>query len=231
MKDWEVQSALQSLEGFKKPKIELEQYATPAELATHFLCAANRTFDDIEGKRVLDLGCGAGMLSIGAALLGADTVTGCDIDEDALETAKENRAEFELEEVVDFVRLNVVDRDRRVGEAEDAGRMILPSFRTTFDTVILNPPFGANKDRQQKGIDLLFLHTALAMCSEGGAVYSLHKSSTREHIERVCEGWGAKAEPLGQYNWNLAKTYKHQKKASKDIAVDMWRLTHTKKRQ
>eukprot|EP01064_Diplonema_japonicum_P020285 TRINITY_DN2948_c0_g1_i1.p2 TRINITY_DN2948_c0_g1~~TRINITY_DN2948_c0_g1_i1.p2 ORF type:complete len:226 (+),score=56.97 TRINITY_DN2948_c0_g1_i1:965-1642(+) len=225
MKDWEVQAALQELEGFKKPKIELEQYATPAELAGHFVCSAERTYHDLEGKSVLDLGCGAGMLSIGAALMGADSVVGADIDWDALETAKENVQEMELEDVVDFVRLNVVDRDRRHGETDS---MVLPSFRCKFDTVILNPPFGANKDRQQKGIDLMFLHTALAMCAPGGAVYSLHKSSTREHIQGVVERWGAKAEPLGEYTWNLAKTYKHQKKQNKDISVDMWRITPRK---
>ena len=223
MKDWEVEQALQEVEGFGKSKIELEQYMTPPELATHFVCAAQRTYGDIEGKCVLDLGCGTGMLSCGAALMGADSVTACDLDEDALAIARGNRAELELEDVIDFVKLNVAARGHR---GDDPGEVpILPNFRTKFDTVMLNPPFGANKDRQQKGIDLLFLHTALCMVKPEGAVYSLHKSSTREHIERTGERWGANAEPLGEYSWNLAKTYKHQKKNSKDIQVDLWRLS------
>eukprot|EP01061_Rhynchopus_euleeides_P009944 TRINITY_DN19275_c0_g1_i1.p3 TRINITY_DN19275_c0_g1~~TRINITY_DN19275_c0_g1_i1.p3 ORF type:complete len:227 (+),score=100.51 TRINITY_DN19275_c0_g1_i1:202-882(+) len=225
MKDWEVTAALQELKGFAKPKIELEQYLTPPELASHFVCAAERTYGDIEGKVVLDLGCGTGMLSIGAALLGADAVVACDIDPDALALAQENREDMELEDVIDFVKLDVTLRKR----GEDDGTPLLPQFRQKFDTVVLNPPFGANKDRQQKGIDLLFLHTAVAMVKDGGAVYSLHKSSTREHIQGVGEKWGMTAEPLGEYTWNLAKTYKHQKKNTKDISVDMWRFAKKKK--
>ncbi|MBQ9015439.1 MAG: 50S ribosomal protein L11 methyltransferase [Firmicutes bacterium] len=42
------------------------------------------------GARVLDVGCGSGILSIGAALLGASEVTGVEIDPDAVRVAKEN---------------------------------------------------------------------------------------------------------------------------------------------
>ena len=42
------------------------------------------------GERVLDLGCGSGILSIAAMLLGASDVTMCDIFENAVKTASEN---------------------------------------------------------------------------------------------------------------------------------------------
>lgn len=42
------------------------------------------------GERVLDLGCGSGILSIAALLLGAEDVTVCDIFENAVKTASEN---------------------------------------------------------------------------------------------------------------------------------------------
>ena len=42
--------------------------------------------------RVLDVGCGSGILSIGAALLGCGDVLGVEIDPDAVEVAKENVA-------------------------------------------------------------------------------------------------------------------------------------------
>lgn len=42
------------------------------------------------GERVLDLGCGSGILSIAALLLGAKAVTVCDIFENAVKTASEN---------------------------------------------------------------------------------------------------------------------------------------------
>lgn len=47
-------------------------------------------FGDIEGRNVLDLGCGTGMLGIAAGILGAATVTGLDVDSGALRTAAEN---------------------------------------------------------------------------------------------------------------------------------------------
>lgn len=42
------------------------------------------------GKRVLDVGCGSGILSVASLLLGADSALGVDIDALAVKTAKEN---------------------------------------------------------------------------------------------------------------------------------------------
>ncbi len=42
------------------------------------------------GERVLDLGCGSGILSIAAMLFGAEDITMCDIFENAVKTASEN---------------------------------------------------------------------------------------------------------------------------------------------
>lgn len=46
--------------------------------------------DQIQGKKVLDMGCGTGILSIMASKAGAGSVTGIDIDEWAFENAMEN---------------------------------------------------------------------------------------------------------------------------------------------
>ncbi|MEZ3454653.1 MAG: 50S ribosomal protein L11 methyltransferase [Oscillospiraceae bacterium] len=43
-----------------------------------------------DDDRVLDLGCGSGILSIAAVLLGADSATAVDISQNSVETAKEN---------------------------------------------------------------------------------------------------------------------------------------------
>lgn len=43
-----------------------------------------------KGDKILDLGCGSGILSIGAMLLGADSVTAIDIEEHSVRTAIEN---------------------------------------------------------------------------------------------------------------------------------------------
>jgi len=61
----------------------------------------------IAGRRVLDVGCGSGILSVGACLLGAKKVMAIDIDPIAVEVAKENRD------------LNQVQFDAAVGEGLD----------------------------------------------------------------------------------------------------------------
>jgi ribosomal protein L11 methyltransferase len=43
-----------------------------------------------QGDRVLDLGCGSGILSIGAMLLGAESITAVDIEDHSVRTAVEN---------------------------------------------------------------------------------------------------------------------------------------------
>lgn len=68
---------------------------------------------------------------------------------------------------IDFVRCDV----RHVGHL----------LRWHADTVIMNPPFGTRR----KGADMEFLKAAFALSC--GSIYSLHKSSTRDHIARVAE--------------------------------------------
>ena len=54
------------------------------------------------GERVLDLGCGSGILAITAALLGAKSIIGCDIDEVAVKVAGENAALNHVEDRISF---------------------------------------------------------------------------------------------------------------------------------
>src|SRR5687767_5948494 len=87
----ELERKLGSIPPHPAPKIGLEQYATPAEIAAPLLFEA-WTLGDVEGKRVVDLGCGTGIFAIGAALLGAASVEGVDADEDALVVARRESA-------------------------------------------------------------------------------------------------------------------------------------------
>ena len=60
--------------------------------ATTKMCLAALERYASPGKTVLDLGCGSGILAIGALLLGCERAAGCDIDPKAPEVAEANAA-------------------------------------------------------------------------------------------------------------------------------------------
>src|SRR5687767_111233 len=107
---------------FPSPRAELEQYRTPAHVAANLLFEAFG-LGDLDGRDVLDLGCGTGMIALGAALLGA-RVTGLDIDHAALALAETSAKALGVD--ARFVHADVREaRDLRA------------------DVVFTNPPFGA----------------------------------------------------------------------------------------
>jgi len=140
MKLKRLEIELQKIQGFPNPKADLEQYVTPPDLAARFLFDAFM-HQDLEGMAVLDLGCGTGMLSIGAALLDA-RVTAVDCDKQALITAENNAKEFGID--------SITFREEKIFETDT-------SFSEEFDTVIMNPPFGA----QNEHADRPFIQRAL----------------------------------------------------------------------
>ena len=58
---------------------------------------------ELNGKRVLDFGCGSGILAIAAALLGAESVTAVDHDPQALEATRDNAAKNGVLERIDIL--------------------------------------------------------------------------------------------------------------------------------
>jgi predicted RNA methylase len=83
----------------------------------------------------------------------------------------------------------------------------------------MNPPFGTKHNR---GIDMKFLHISLALATT--SVYSLHKTSTREHILTKAADWGVRAQVLAELKFDLPASYKFHKKQSVDIEVDFFRF-------
>lgn len=71
-------------------------HATTALMLRSILCYA----EQIKGKKVLDMGCGTGILSIMAAKTGAEKVLGIDIDEWAFNNAMENIQNNHLNNIV-----------------------------------------------------------------------------------------------------------------------------------
>lgn len=180
---------------------------------------AHTTFDDIEGKEILDLGCGCGMLSIASILLGSSYNLGIDIDPDALSIFQNNVVNL-FEDEASSINLDLVNADVAEFASQWASGKSFLRPGTTFDTVILNPPFGT---KENPGIDMVFLQQALNMSSN--AVYSMHKTSTRAFIEKKAkEQWGAGVQVLAQLKFDLPATYRFHKKDKVTIDVDLIRL-------
>jgi ribosomal protein L11 methyltransferase len=55
---------------------------------------------DVSGKKVLDMGCGTGILAILACMKGANSITGIDIDEWAFENALENIRQNKCSQII-----------------------------------------------------------------------------------------------------------------------------------
>ena len=70
---------------------------------------------------------------------------------------------------------------------------------------------------------MVFVKLALSMSTS--AVYSLHKTATREHIKKKAEEWGVTIDILAEMRFDLPATYKCHKKRSVDIEVDLIRFS------
>lgn len=205
MKLKQLESYLQQVDGFDDPKINLEQYVTSGHIASHMLYTIDQTFEDINNNVVADFGCGCGVLSIGSAMLGADHVFGMDIDSSALDKSSDNIAEFELESQIALVNCDV----------RSWNMLDYFASRKIIDTVVMNPPFGT---KNNKGMDLVFLQHAIQVANN--SVYSLHKTTTRDHIAKKVDEWGCSFEVLAELRYDLPRTYKFHKKDSLDVHVD-----------
>jgi putative methylase len=200
MKLKNLEMMLQRLAGFSRPRASLEQYQTPAPLAARLLFHALMK-GDIEGRRVCDLGCGTGVLAIGAALLGAETVTGIEIDEKAVEVAKVNAALLDAE--VTFMVADVKDPD-------------LLARTEPCDTVIMNPPFGAQKAHA----DRPFIDCALSLAP---VTYSIFNAGSIQFVKAYTAQKAEITEKIGGA-FPIKRTFAFHTKDVQEIEVEILRL-------
>jgi len=182
---------------FDTAKVELEQYPTDSEVAADVLWDAYMK-GDFKEKTVLDLGCGTGILGIGALLLDANKVIFLDKDKQAIEILKKN--------LIDF--------------PDDSYEIILgeiDKFHEKVDCVIQNPPFGT----KHKHIDVLFLQKAFEV---GEVIYSFHKTSTINHIKRIAIKNSFTLHQQMDFKFPLKRTLAHHKKDIHRIEVSCIRL-------
>jgi len=192
--------ALQKVNPHPKPAVALEQYTIPADLAAEILFTACYAHDDIQGKRVLDLGTGTGRLALGASVLGARTIVGVDIDTSSIRVASQS-AKF-LHARVSWV-------------VADIG-----TIRGPFDTVVMNPPFGT----KQPHTDIQFLQCAQNLAP---VIYSIHKSSTRNFLEQWLQNQALKGERITSTKMEIPRQFSFHRKPKRFVEVDVFRILRT----
>ncbi|CAF1634126.1 unnamed protein product [Adineta ricciae] len=204
MKLKELESHLSNVTNFSNAKEHLEQYMTTPHLAARMIYTAQTQYEDIESNLLIDLGIGTGMLSIASCLLGADHVFGFDCDSDALKLCQLNIEEFEFESNIDLIQTDL----RRV-------RLPVDQRRIQADTIIMNPPFGTkpfsvSSTEQEEfcstGIDMHFLQHARQLAKH--SIYSLHKTSTRDHIYKKAHDWDMKMDVVAVLQFDIPKLEK-----------------------
>lgn len=195
MKKKQLEMMLERLEGFSNPSPQKEQYATPASVAADLLYLAALR-GDLE--KVCDLGCGTGILAIGAALLGA-RVIGLEIDSDALKIAQKNASQLCVD--VDFIR----------GDVNSA------TFKG-IDTVIMNPPFGAQK---ASAGDRAFLRKSVQIAD---VVYSIHNLGSEGFIRRIIEP--CIVEEIYRIKYPMRRCFEFHSRDVKTIEVELYRIVH-----
>lgn len=191
MRKRELEIALQRVQTFAEPDVALEQYMTPAPIAADLLFEAYRR-GDIEGLKVVDLGCGTGMLSIGAWMLYAGMVVGYDASQKALDTARANADLLGAE--VDFELSDIRDVDDGA------------------DTIVMNPPFGC----QRPHADRPFLEKAMALSE---CVYSFHMAESLDFVDTFARRHGRRVDWCKTYQFDIPHMFPFHRKAKQTVEI------------
>jgi len=193
---------LSRLAVFDDPELKTEQYPTDSEIAADLLWNA-QMIDGLEGKRVADLGCGTGILGIGALLLGADHVSFLDKSQEALKMLKTNVSALpELEGMYEIIESDIRE------------------FKGKADMVIMNPPFGT----KTKHSDRSFLEAAF---KTSRIVYSFHKTSTMGFLKAIAKDHGFDITHTWDYRFPIKATQAFHEKPRKHIEVTALRFLKT----
>lgn len=188
-----LEMLIQNIPKHPKPKVDLEQYSTPATIAADLLWNAY-SLDDVVNKNIMDLGCGTGIFAISSKLLGARSAIGVDIDKDSIDLASDYCSD------VKFICSDICDL----------------SNDFDVDTIFQNPPFGSQKNAK-KGQDLKFINKAIDLSFN--VLYSFHMASTEEFLVDYFNKKDLEITHIFRYNFPIPKIYKFHTKESSNVEV------------
>jgi len=198
MKKKHLEILLQKVPQPNHPTPTLEQYMTPASIASDILFNAYH-LGDINDKIIVDLGCGTGIFSIGAALLGAKKITGIDIDKESIHLARNYAEQNNLE--IEFKIKNVNDVEIKC------------------NTVLMNPPFGAQKSNQKA--DRKFIEKGFEIAE---IIYSLHLTKTIPFLEKMISSLGGTITYQKKYLFPIKWQFEFHKKEVIEFNVSLLRI-------
>lgn len=188
-----LEMAIQKVPKHPNPKVDLEQYSTPATIAADLLWNAY-SLGDIADKKVIDLGCGTGIFAIASKLLGAASAIGVDIDKDSIDLASSYCGD------VNFICSDICDLENDFD----------------VDTIFQNPPFGSQKNAK-KGADLKFISKAIELSPK--VLYSFHMASTEEFLISYFEKNDLEITHIFRYNFPIPKIYEFHTRESANVEV------------
>lgn len=188
-----LEMAIQKVPKHPNPKVDLEQYSTPAIIAADLLWNAY-SLEDIADKKVMDLGCGTGIFAIASKLLGAASAIGVDIDKDSIDLASSYCGD------VNFICSDICDLENDFD----------------VDTIFQNPPFGSQKNAK-KGVDLKFISKAIELSPK--VLYSFHMASTEEFLISYFEKNDLEITHIFRYNFPIPKIYEFHTRESANVEV------------
>lgn len=197
-----LERELSVVAGFDEPRVEREQYSTPADVAAHLVHLAGVQGDLVE-TAVVDLGTGTGMLALGATLLGSTSVIGIDCDADALRIAHENEHRVEPPVTPVWIR----------GDATH-----LPLSLNTA-TVLMNPPFGAQLGNEHADRAFLDATSSIATVS-----YSIHNAGSREFIESFADDQGGIVTHAFAVDLDVTQQFHFHTEERRTIAAEAYRI-------
>ena len=188
----DLELILSKLKNIESPKINLEQFQTPSDIAAEVLWFAYMN-NDIKNKIVADLGCGNGILGIGSSFLGAKKIIFLDSDRSSLFIAKNNFENLNLK--------NAVFLDKNISE-----------FNEKVDAVIQNPPFGVQNEHADKE----FLIAAMKFSKK---IYSFHKLESEKFIIALAKDYSFKLKGILKFNFPIKKTQQFHSKENYIVKV------------
>jgi putative methylase len=184
------------------PRISLEQYTTPGDLAARIAWYLLESYGDLSKHTIVDLGAGTGMLSTAAGLIGAGRILAVEYDVRLLPVISEVAEELGLDSVILPVRSYV-----RPGY-----ELFKPG---SIDIVVMNPPFGV----WNPGADTRFIMYAFNLRAKH--IIAILKLGNIHYFKRLGAGRGYKVRSLFQYDFPIPATMMKHRSRIRRIPVEV----------